>query len=201
MIRFFDILFSGIGVIVLFPVFIIVYLIIILESKGGGFYLQNRVGKNGKNFKLYKFRTMSIGADKKGLLTVGGSDARITKIGKFIRRFKIDELPQLFNVLKGDMSLVGPRPEVRKYVDLYTPDQQIILTVQPGITDYASIEYVDENRILGLAEEPEKAYIKEIMPAKIKLNMKFIENRSIAEYFRVIFLTIKAIYKTDHQEN
>ncbi len=198
MIRFFDILFSAIGIILLLPIFIIVYIFIIIESRGGGFYLQDRVGRNGIDFKLYKFRTMSKGADKKGLLTVGGNDARITKTGSFLRRFKIDELPQLFNVLKGDMSLVGPRPEVRKYVDLYNTEQQIILAVRPGITDYASIEYVDENRILGLAENPEKAYIQEIMPAKIKLNMKFIENRSIVEYFRVIFLTVKAIFKTEH---
>lgn len=196
MIRFFDILFSTLGIIVLLPIFIITYLLIILESKGGGFYLQNRVGKNGIDFELYKFRTMSVGADKKGLLTVGGSDARITRTGLYLRRFKIDELPQLFNVLKGDMTLVGPRPEVRKYVDLYTPEQRIILSVRPGITDYASIEYVDENRILGLAENPELAYINEILPEKIKLNLKFIQNRSIKEYFKVIFLTSKAIFQT-----
>lgn len=195
MIRFFDILFSAIGLIVLFPVFVLVYFIIILESKGGGFYLQKRVGENGKDFNLYKFRTMSAGADKKGLLTVGGSDARITKAGGILRRFKLDELPQLFNVLKGDMSLVGPRPEVRKYVDLYSPDQQIVLSVKPGITDYASIEFVEENRLLGLAKDPENAYINDIMPQKIRLNLKYIKNRSVKEYFRVIFLTFKAIIK------
>lgn len=194
MIRFLDMLFSAIGIILLLPLFVLVYLLIVLESKGGGFYLQNRVGKDGVDFKLFKFRTMRVGSDKKGLLTIGGNDGRITKVGLLLRRFKIDELPQLFNVLKGDMSMVGPRPEVRKYVDLYTPKQQIILSVRPGITDYASIVYVDENRILGLAADPEKAYIEEIMPEKIKLNMKFIQNRSIKEYVYVIFLTIKSIF-------
>ena len=195
MIRFFDIVFSILGILILIPVFIIVYIIIILESKGGGFYLQQWVGKNGSDFKLYKFRTMAAGADKKGLLTVGGSDARITKTGGFLRRFKLDELPQLFNVLIGDMSLVGPRPEVRKYVDLYSPLQRTVLSVQPGITDYASIEFVDENTLLGLAKDPENAYINNIMPEKIRLNLRYIQNKSVKEYFRVIFLTLQAIVK------
>jgi len=194
MIRFFDILFSAIGIMVFLPIFIVIYLFIVLESKGGGFYRQNRVGKNSIDFKLYKFRTMSVGADKSGLLTIGGNDARVTKIGYFLRRFKLDELPQLLNVLKGDMSLVGPRPEVRKYVELYTPEQQMVLSVRPGITDYASIEYVDENRILGLSSDPERAYIEKVMPEKIKLNMKYIRNRTVKEYFRVIFLTIRVIF-------
>lgn len=195
MIRFFDILFSLAGLLILLPLFVLIYFLIILETKGGGFYTQNRVGKNGKDFKLFKFRTMTIGADKKGLLTVGGSDSRITKTGKYIRRFKLDELPQLFNVLKGQMSLVGPRPEVRKYVELYTQAQQIILTVRPGITDYASIVYVDENKILGMSADPEKTYIEEIMPEKIRLNMKYIHNQGIKPYFQIILLTIKAIFK------
>jgi len=195
MIRFLDIVFSAIGLVILLPVFIILYVLIRLESKGNGFYCQRRVGKNGKMFGLYKFRTMLMGSDAKGLITVGGRDPRITKMGYFIRKYKLDELPQLWNVLKGDMSLVGPRPEVKKYVDLYTEEQRKVLSVLPGITDYASIEYVDENYILGQADDPDKAYIEQIMPDKIELNMKYINNRSIAEYFKIIFLTIWSIFK------
>ena len=138
-------------------------------------------------------RSMRIGADKQGLITVGGRDPRITRIGYFIRKYKLDELPQLFNVLKGDMSLVGPRPEVRKYVELYTEEQRRVLSVRPGITDYASIEYVDENTILGQAEDADKAYVEQILPDKICYNMKYIEHRSVKEYFNIIFLTIWSI--------
>ncbi len=195
MTRFFDILFSFFGLVILSPLFVIIWLIIVLTSKGGGFYKQIRVGKNGADFSLYKFRSMRKDADKGSLITVGGRDPRITKIGYFIRKFKIDELPQLFNVLKGDMSLVGPRPEVRKYVDLYTDEQKKVLSVRPGITDYASIEYVDENEILGKSSDPDKTYIDEIMPAKIKLNMKYIENQTLKEYFKIIFLTVFKIFR------
>jgi len=195
MIRFFDILFSLLGILILLPVFIIIYLLIIFESRGGGVYKQMRVGKNGIDFNLYKFRSMRIGSDKKGLITIGGKDPRITETGYFIRKFKLDELPQLFNVLKGDMSLVGPRPEVRKYVEMYTPEQQKVLSVCPGITDYASIEYADENIILGKSDNPEKTYIEKIMPDKIKHNMKYITNRSLKEYFHIIFLTVWRILK------
>lgn len=162
---------------------------IIIESKGGGFYTQQRVGLNEVEFKLFKFRSMSVGSEKKGLITIGGNDTRITKTGLFIRKYKIDELPQLFNVLVGDMSIVGPRPEVRKYVDLYTKDQSKVLNVKPGITDYASIEYANENEILGKSDDPDKMYIDDIMPAKIELNIKYIENKSLKEYFNIIFLT------------
>ena len=144
---------------------------------------------------MYKFRSMRVGSDKKGLLTVGGRDPRVTRVGAFIRKYKLDELPQLFNVLKGDMSLVGPRPEVRKYVDLYTPEQRKVLSVRPGITDYASIEYMDENTILGQAEDPDKAYVDQIMPDKIRYNMKYIEHRSVKEYFKVVFLTVVHIIR------
>lgn len=154
-----------------------------------------RVGRNGKDFYVYKFRSMRVGSDKQGLITVGGRDPRITRIGYFIRKYKLDELPQLFNVLKGDMSLVGPRPEVRKYVDLYTDEQRKVLSVRPGITDYASIEYVDENMILGQAEDADKAYVEQIMPDKIRYNMKYIEHRSVTEYFKIIFLTIWSIVR------
>lgn len=195
MIRFFDILFSFLGILFLSPVFLLLYIAIRLESKGGGFYMQSRVGLDDKDFYVYKFRSMRIGADRQGLITVGGRDPRITRIGYFIRKYKLDELPQLFNVLKGDMSLVGPRPEVRKYVDLYTEEQRRVLSVRPGITDYASIEYVDENTILGQAEDADKSYIELILPDKICYNMKYIEHRSVAEYFKIIFLTIWSIVR------
>jgi len=195
MIRIIDIIFSLVGIIILFPLLVIIYILVIIESRGGGFFSQNRVGKNGIDFKLLKFRSMRIGSEKKGLITVGERDSRVTKTGLFIRKFKLDELPQLFNVLKGDMSLVGPRPEVRKYVELYSPQQRMVLSVRPGITDYASIEYVDENSILGSATDPEKVYIEEIMPEKIRLNMKYIRNQSIQEYFHIIFLTFWHIIK------
>jgi lipopolysaccharide/colanic/teichoic acid biosynthesis glycosyltransferase len=196
MIRFFDVLFSLLGLIILSPVFLLIYLFIIIESRGGGFYVQKRVGKDGKDFKLYKFRSMHCGADKKGMITVGLRDPRMTKMGVFIRRFKLDELPQLFNVLRGDMSLVGPRPELRFYVDMYTMEQRKVLNVRPGITDYASIEYVDENTILGSAIDPQKTYVEEIMPHKIKLNMKYIESQSIKEYLNILFQTMLRIFKT-----
>lgn len=195
MIRFFDFIFSLCGIVFLSPVFLILYLAIRLESKGGGFYKQLRVGLYGKDFYVYKFRSMRTGADKQGLITVGGCDPRITHIGYFIRKYKLDELPQFFNVLKGDMSLVGPRPEVRKYVNLYTDEQRKVLSVCPGITDYASIEYIDENTILGQAEDADKAYVEQILPDKIRYNMKYINHRSLKEYFKIIFLTIWSIIR------
>lgn len=195
LIRFFDILFSFLGILFLSPVFLVLYIAIRLESKGGGIYRQLRVGRYGKDFYVYKFRSMRTGADKQGLITVGGRDPRITRIGYFIRKYKLDELPQLFNVLKGDMSLVGPRPEVRRYVDIYTEEQRKVLGVRPGITDYASIEYVDENVILGQAEDADKAYIEQILPDKICYNMKYIDNRSVKEYFKIIFLTFWSIVR------
>jgi len=195
MTRLFDIFFALLGVIILLPVFIIIYILVVAESKGGGFYVQNRVGKDGIDFKLLKFRSMRAGSDKQGLITVGAKDRRMTKTGVFIRRFKLDELPQLFNVLTGDMSLVGPRPELREFVDLYTPEQRKVLCVRPGITDYASIHYADENNILGSVIDPEKVYIKEIMPEKIRLNMKYIQNPTLKEYFHIIFLTFWRLIK------
>jgi len=194
-IRFFDILFSFLGLVILSPLFLVIYICICLGSKGGGFYVQSRVGKDGVDFRLYKFRSMKIGSEKSGLITVGGRDPRITGIGYFVRKFKLDELPQLFNVLKGDMSFVGPRPEVRRYVDMYTSEQRKVLSVRPGITDYASIEYIDENEILGTAKDPDKAYIEQIMPDKIRCNMKYINNQTVSEYFNVIFLTLGKILK------
>ena len=195
MIRLFDIFFSALGLIILFPFFIVFYLLIRIESKGGAFYIQERIGKNGKPFGLYKFRSMRIGSDAEGLLTVGERDNRITRIGYVLRKTKIDELPQLLNVLKGDMSLVGPRPEVRKYTDMYTDEQRKVLCVRPGITDYASIEYVNENELLSKADDPERMYIEKVMPDKIKLNMKYLEHYTVGEYFKIIFLTFKSLVK------
>ena len=195
MIRFFDFILSLVGLVVLAPIFIVLAIWIKIDSKGSVFYKQVRVGQNGIDFGLFKFRSMVVDADKKGLITVGGRDPRITRSGYFIRKYKLDELPQLINVLLGDMSLVGPRPEVRKYVDLYTDEQQKVLSVKPGITDYASIEYMDENEILGKSTDPEKTYIEEIMPEKIKYNMKYIQNKNVSEYFKIIFLTLLKIVR------
>lgn len=197
MIRFFDILFSLMGLILLSPLLVIVYAFIVLESKGGGFYEQKRVGLNGIEFKLYKFRSMVVGSDKKGLITIGGNDSRITKTGLFVRKFKIDELPQLYNVLIGDMSLVGPRPEVRKYVDLYTKEQNRIFNVKPGITDWASIIYSNENDILEKSDNPEQTYIQQIIPDKIKYNLIFINNYGTYEYFRIIICTLLKIINSN----
>ena len=195
MIRFFDFILGLVGLVVLAPIFIMLAIWIKIDSKGPVFYKQVRVGQNGINFGLFKFRSMVVDADKKGLITVGGRDPRITRSGYFIRKYKLDELPQLINVLVGDMSLVGPRPEVRKYVNLYTDEQQKVLSVKPGITDYASIEYMDENEILGKSSDPEKTYIEEIMPEKIKYNMKYINNKSLFEYFKIILLTVLKIVR------
>ena len=195
MIRFFDIIFSIMGLVILSPLFIVLYLLIRIESKGGGFYSQERIGKNGKPFKLYKFRSMRIGSDKKGLITIGEKDDRITKTGFILRKYKLDELPQLWNVFIGDMSLVGPRPEVKKYTDLYTEEQKQVLHVRPGITDWASIKYVDENKILGESKTPDEAYVNLIMPNKIKLNMVYIQNQTLGEYFKIIFTTFKEIVR------
>jgi lipopolysaccharide/colanic/teichoic acid biosynthesis glycosyltransferase len=191
--RVFDIFFSLIGLIILLPVFLLISLLILVDSRGGVFYLQKRVGRHNQDFSLFKFRTMRSGSDKKGLLTVGGRDSRITRIGYYLRKYKIDELPQLLNVLIGDMSLVGPRPEVRKYVNLYTPEQMRVLEVRPGITDYASIEYSDENELLGKASDPEKVYIEEIMPAKLRLNERYIREQGVITDLKIIFGTLRKI--------
>ena len=193
MIRLLDIIFSTLGIIILLPFFIIICLIIKADSKGGCFYIQERIGKDGKPFGIYKFRTMRSGADSAGLLTIGTHDKRITRVGSFLRKTKIDELPQLWNVLKGEMSIVGPRPEVEKYVLLYTEEQRRVLSVRPGITDYASIEYVNENEILSQASDPDRAYIEEVMPHKIKLSMRYLEHYCVSEYLKIIFLTLKKI--------
>ncbi len=192
--RLFDFIFSFVFLILLFPFFIILSLFIILDSKGGIFFKQIRVGKDGKDFNILKFRTMHTGADKKGLLTIGKKDMRVTRIGYYLRRYKLDELPQLINILKGDMSIVGPRPEVRKYVDLYTQEQLKVLSVKPGLTDFASLEYIDESEILSKSTEPEKLYIKEIMPAKLALNMHYIKTQGLYTDLKIIFKTLFKIF-------
>ena len=165
-----------------------------LDSKGGVFYKQIRVGKNEKEFGLLKFRSMRKNSDKAGQLTVG-QDSRVTKVGRFIRKYKIDELPQLINIIKGDMSVVGPRPEVPKYVRLYNKEQLQVLSVLPGLTDYASIEYLDEQKVLGEAEDPEKAYIEDVMPKKLALNLKYINDQSVGLDIQLIFRTIAKIIR------
>ena len=173
---------------------IIIAILIKLDSKGPIFFRQVRVTKNGREFKIFKYRTMKIGSDKYSQITVG-KDSRITKVGDFLRKYKLDEIPQLINVLIGDMSLVGPRPEVPKYVALYTEEQREILTVRAGITDYASIEFSNENDILANEVDPEKAYIEKIMPRKIELNKKYLSEISVMTDIKIILLTIKKILK------
>lgn len=190
--RAFDFILSLIGLILLSPIFLIISLLIALSSKGGVLYKQTRVGKDNIDFKVYKFRSMIVDADKKGLLSIGkdGRDPRITKIGYILRKYKLDELPQLINVLKGDMSLVGPRPEVRKYVDLYDDNQKEILKVRPGITDIASITFKNENDLLSQSPNPEQYYIQEIMPKKISLSLEYVKTRTLIKDIKLIFKTI-----------
>jgi len=193
--RIFDIVFSALGLLLLLPFFLLVTLLIKLDTKGPVFYLQERIGKGGKPFKIFKFRTMVVNADKKGLLSLGKKDSRITRVGRFLRKTKFDELPQLINVLKGDMSFVGPRPEVKKYTDLYTPEQREVLQVRPGITDYASLEYIDEEQLLGTSENPEKTYIEKIMPHKIRLNKEYLSKRSFFSDIKLIFMTVFKMFR------
>ena len=195
LIRLLDIVLSLLGLLLLLPIFLILAVWIKFDSQGSIFFRQIRVGKDGRDFRIYKFRTMIVNAEKMGIITIGERDPRITNSGYFLRKYKLDELPQLINVLKGEMSFVGPRPEVRKYVEMYNQEQLKILTVKPGITDYASIEYINEDEILGKSLNPEKTYIEEIMPQKIKYNMKYINNKTVIEYFKIIFLTIIKIIK------
>jgi lipopolysaccharide/colanic/teichoic acid biosynthesis glycosyltransferase len=190
MIRTLDFLFSFLGLILLSPFFLLIALFVKLSSIGPVLYKQSRIGLHGAEFNVYKFRTMLMNSDKLGLITVGGRDPRITPIGYYLRKYKLDELPQLINVLTGDMSLVGPRPEVKKYVDLYNHEQSKVLSIRPGITDWASIYYRDENEILGKSTDPEKDYIEKVMPDKLKCNLIYIENYGPVEYFKIIFSTL-----------
>lgn len=192
--RIFDSISSLFGLILLSPFMLIIAILIKLDSKGPIFFKQVRVTKNGREFKIFKYRTMRVGSDKFSQITVG-KDSRITKVGDFLRKYKLDEIPQLINVLIGDMSLVGPRPEVPKYVALYTEEQREILKVRAGITDYASIEFSNENDILANEADPEKAYIEKIMPKKIELNKKYLSEISVMTDIKIILLTIKKILK------
>ena len=189
MIRLADIIFSLLGILVLTPLFLLVGLWVKIDSNGPVLFNHQRVGRWSRDFFLHKIRTMKVNSEALGQLTVGGRDPRITGAGYILRKYKLDELPQLFNVLKGEMSLVGPRPEVRRYVDEYNRQQKSVLNVKPGITDYASISFVDENDILSASDNPEKSYIEEVMPEKLKLNQKFIDNPSFGNYLNVIILT------------
>jgi lipopolysaccharide/colanic/teichoic acid biosynthesis glycosyltransferase len=172
---------------------VVIALVILFESKGGIFFVQTRVGQNGTDFSLYKFRTMKPLSEQLGQLTIGTNDSRITASGRFLRRFKLDELPQLLNVLKGDMSLVGPRPEVRKYVSMYSPEQLTVLSVKPGITDFASIRYFNENELLGKSENPEQTYIQTIMPAKLAINIEYVNKQSLLQDIHIIIYTMLRI--------
>lgn len=193
--RLFDIIASGLGLIVLSPLFLILAIWIKLDSKGLVFYRQVRVGLHNKDFRIFKFRSMRVGADKGSLVTIGGRDPRITRSGYFIRKFKFDELPQLINVFVGDMSLVGPRPEVRHYVDYWTPEQMHVLDVRPGITDPASIKFRNENELMEQAEDPEKYYIEVIMQEKLKLYLEYVANHSFWGDIGLIFKTFWVIVK------
>ena len=193
--RLFDMVASGLGLIVLCPLFLILAIWIKLDSKGPVFYRQVRVGYKNKDFRIFKFRSMRVGADKGSLVTIGGRDPRVTKSGYWIRKFKLDELPQLINVFIGDMSLVGPRPEVRHYVDYWTPEQMHVLDVRPGITDPASIKFRNENELMEKAEDPEKYYIEVIMQEKIKLYLEYVEKHNFFYDLALIFKTFWVIVK------
>lgn len=192
--RIFDFTISLIALIILSPFLLVIALFVIFDSKGGAFYIQSRVGKNFKPFGIIKFRTMKPDSDKMGLLTVGGNDSRITKIGYYLRKYKIDELPQLINVLLGEMSFVGPRPEVKKYVDLYADEQKKVLNVRPGITDIASINYSNENELLTKYSDAETAYIEIVMPAKLKLNLEYIRHQNFISDIKIIIQTIVKLF-------
>lgn len=191
--RLFDIVASVCGLIVLSPLFFIVSVWIKLDSPGPVFYRQVRVGRFNKDFRIFKFRSMRVGADKGSLVTIGGRDPRVTRIGYYLRKFKIDELPQLINVFTGDMSLVGPRPEVRHYVNYWTPEQLHALDVRPGITDPASIKFRNENELMESAEDPESFYINVIMQEKLKLYLEYVQNASFWYDVKLIFKTFYAI--------
>lgn len=193
--RIFDCIASGLGLIAISPFFLLLAIWIKCDSNGPVFYRQVRVGRYNKDFRLFKFRSMRIGADKKGLITIGGRDSRITRSGYYIRKFKLDELPQLINVFKGDMSLVGPRPEVRRYVELYTKEQMEVLNVRPGITDMASIRYRNENELLGEAEDPETYYREVVMQDKLAINKEYISKASFLFDIMLILKTLGAIMK------
>jgi lipopolysaccharide/colanic/teichoic acid biosynthesis glycosyltransferase len=193
--RLFDILFSLLVLIIGLPFGLLIVICIAVDSRGNVIYKQKRVGRNNVDFQLYKFRTMCADADKGSQITVSDRDSRITKTGAFLRKYKIDEFPQFLNILKGEMSIVGPRPEVRKYVEMYTPEQMRVLSVRPGLTDYASIRYVNENALLAASDNPEETYIHEIMPDKLALNLQYIDEQSIWVDCKIMWQTVMAIIR------
>lgn len=195
--RIFDILASAIGLLILFPLFLVIAFLIKIDSAGEVFFRQERVGKHGRVFKIHKFRTMAVEAEKRGLQITVGADRRITRVGHFIRKYKIDELPQLIDVILGDMSLVGPRPEVPKYIACYPDEVRAkVLSVRPGITDWASIKFKDENRILGEASDPESAYVKQVLPVKQSYYIDYVNNRSFFGDIVIVLATIRAIFSS-----
>lgn len=198
--RLFDIVFSFLVIIFLLPIGFIFVISIFFYSKNGAFYIQSRVGRYGKPFKLLKFRSMRIGSDEKVLLTIGSDDQQITKLGGFLRKYKLDEIPQLINIFMGDMSFVGPRPEVPKYVNLNSEIQKKVLDVRPGLTDYASLKYFDENRILSEYSDPEKVYIEKLLPDKLKLSLKYIEERNFLLDMNLIIKTILRLFNSNRQD-
>lgn len=191
--RLFDILASGLGLVCLSPLFAALAVWIKLDSRGPVFYRQVRVGRGNKDFRIFKFRSMRPDSDKLGLITVGGRDPRVTCSGYYIRKYKLDELPQLINVFIGDMSLVGPRPEVRKYVDMYSPDQLHVLDVRPGITSLASLRYRNENEVLAKAEDPDKCYIEKVMPDKLAIDLEYVRKATLWNDIKLIFSTFREI--------
>jgi lipopolysaccharide/colanic/teichoic acid biosynthesis glycosyltransferase len=192
--RIFDVLFSGLVLICFMPIGLVLAILILLESKGGVFFKQVRIGKNGTPFYLFKFRSMFIDAESLGKITIGSRDPRITRVGFYIRRYKLDEFPQFINVIRGEMSIVGPRPEVKEYVDLYSEEQRKILAVKPGITDYASLTYFHENEILAKSENPQQTYIQEVMPEKIRLNEKYLANPTLLQDISIIRKTVVKMF-------
>lgn len=191
--RCFDIVCAGLGLMILSPLFLLIALAIVCDSRGPVFYRQTRVGRGNRDFTILKFRSMYVDSDRQGLLTIGGHDARVTRVGYLIRKYKLDELPQLINVLVGDMSFVGPRPEVRKYVNLYNEEQLHVLDIRPGITDAASIKYRHENELLSAQTDPEKYYTQVIMPDKLAINLAYVQHHSVGGDIQLIMNTIKSI--------
>ncbi len=192
--RTFDIAFALMALVLLAPVLLLLALAVALTSPGGAFFRQVRVGRGGRTFHVLKFRSMRPGSEARGQLTVGGRDPRITPVGRLLRKTKLDELPQLWNVLVGDMSVVGPRPEVPRYVELYTPEQRAVLSVRPGITGMASLDYIDENELLARSADPEHAYIHEVMPAKLALDLRYVREHDLWLDLRIIAVTVRRIF-------
>jgi lipopolysaccharide/colanic/teichoic acid biosynthesis glycosyltransferase len=193
--RLFDIVFALVMLLLLAPLFLVLACWVSFDSRGGVFFGQQRVGRDGKHFTLWKFRTMKPQSEKGGQLTVGSSDVRITRAGYFLRKFKVDELPQLWNVVRGEMSVVGPRPEVPRYVAHYTEEQRNVLSIRPGITDYASLHYFNESDLLAKSDNPEVTYLNEVLPAKLHLNLVYLKGHTFWGDLRIILLTGLRIFR------